>query len=180
MKANAKDLFEAIRAVVRDEVKKSLPGMVREHLSETYIRKMVAESSVQKKKNGKSIAELLTVTDSEDKNEKIPEPLENSDKGIYNDDMTQKYEESISKLKKDLGPMSFVFENVKIPDESAVVETIPADAMDKVGFDFSRMNEVLNRASSNNEQMKQNDDAKLDAKMKEIERRRKLLEVPVK
>lgn len=191
MKVKGNELFEAIRAVVRDEIKKALPAIVKEHLTETYLRKMVIESNIrsQKKKSPKTVSELMTISDADENAQNIPEPLENSDMGIYSKDfLTSKYEdddeeeqpqkrvenEGIRKLKKEMGPMSFVFENVKVAED--VTESAPQpDVMEKVGFDFSRMNEVLSRTSGGG-QMKSTP----EAKMRELEAKRKALEVPVK
>lgn len=45
MKVNAKQFFETVREVVRDELKKQLPAVVEKVLTERYLRGLIQESS---------------------------------------------------------------------------------------------------------------------------------------
>ena len=176
MKANAKELFEVMRQVVRDELKKSLPGLIRQHLSETYIRKMVQESNTSP---GERVSELLTIRQEEEL-EEIPSPKKNTDRGIYTDNTnsirqskSEVQNEGVKKLKKDLGELAFVLENTSMTEEGDGIPDVPISSMMP---DFSRMNQLLegmNRAAPKAIQ------PSADAKMRELERRRKELEVPV-
>jgi len=178
MKVKANDLFEVVRQVVRDELKKALPEMIQRHLTEGYLKKMVAETV---KTNKKNVSELLTVVDNTDE-EAIPEPQQNSDKGIYNnsDDMLKK--ESVasrimSKKKNPLlsseNPLSFVYENVKIPGEDEVAPSVP---LDNIMPDFSKMNSILEATGTTSRKPMQQSP---EAKMRELEQRRKALDVPI-
>jgi len=188
MKANAKELFEVVRAVVREEVQKVLPQMVREHLTETYIRKMVLEAAVKNPAAKKaSLAELLAPTSVVDEDE-IPHPQQNSDLGIYNPanltnpETNRKKNESravppgVAKLAKDLGPMAWVLEGVKVPGEEGATPDVPVE---KINPDFERMArlvEATDKASSSRKIM----DVSPESKMRELEMRRKALDVPAR
>lgn len=168
MKVAAKDLFEIVRQVVRDEVQKVLPEMVREHLSESYIRRMVSESSQPKK----GLKELLApVTD---ESEEIPVPLKNSDRGIYNpDNLNKNKNEAKRRLSKDLGPLAFVLEDVKLPGDEGTTPDVPINT---TAPEFSHMTKILEAVSERSAPMRES----VDAKMRELEMKRKMLEVPVK
>ena len=177
MKVKANDLFEVVRQVVRDELKKALPEMIQRTLTEGYLKKMVAETV---RTNKKTVTELLTTVDNTDE-EAIPEPQQNSDKGIYNnsDDMLKK--ESVASrimskknpLLSSENPLSFVYENVKIPGEEEVAPSVP---LDNIMPDFSKMNSILEATGTTSRKPMQQSP---EAKMRELEQRRKALDVPV-
>lgn len=182
MKANAKELFEVIRQVVRDEVRKSLPEMVKAHLSEAYIKRMVSEAAAPAKKNG-SLAELLAPQQETDEDH-VPEPQLNTDKGIYNSDRLLKPERKneavsaqVGELKKKLGSMAFVLEGVKLPEDDKESAGIPLP-VEELKDDFARMNalvEATERRAGSQREMP----VSAEAKMRELEMRRKALDVPV-
>lgn len=174
MKTNGKELFEIVRQIVRDEMNKVLPEMIRSHLTEQYIRRMVTESSSPVR----SRSSLSDVLDDGHGDNNIPHPLNNSTDGVYEKDrLTSRYEqnEGVSKLKKDLGPLSFVFDDAKVPEEQV-------DSGFKVeGFndEFKRMNELVDLSMKKSASAKEAPQTP-EQKMREIEMRRKLLEVKVR
>lgn len=174
MKANAKELFEIIRAVVNEEVKKVLPGLVRQHLAEAYIKKVVHESSGQNSK----LAELLTV-EKENESEDPPAPKKNNNKGIYQDNTyfanKPQQNEGVAKLKKDLGSLAFVLEDAKIPQEEGSTPNVPVEAL---SADFSRMNKLV-EAMERKAVVAKEIPVSAEAKMRELEAKRKALDVPV-
>lgn len=175
MKANAKELFEVVRGVVRDEIRKVLPDLIRQHLTESYIKRMVQESSVQ---GGNKLAELLTV-EKDNENEEAPAPKKNTNKGIYQDNTyfanKKEQNEGVQKLRKDLGSLAFVLEGVKPTEEEGSTPDIPVEA---INADFEKMNklvEAMNRKASSTREMS----GSVEAKMRELEAKRKALDVPV-
>lgn len=169
MKVGSKELFEVVRQVVREEVKKVLPEMVQRVLAENYVRRMVSEAS-----RGKTVSEIMVLDGPADENE-IPEPQLNTDKGIYNPDSPAiKKNESVSKLMAKNNPMAFLYEDVKLNTDSPVPD-VPLNAINP---DFGRMAELLeatNRSASNKREMS----VSAESKMRELEMRRKALDVPV-
>lgn len=190
MKANAKELFEVMRAVVREEVKKVLPQMVREHLTETYIRKMVLETAL---KGGKKagLAELLAPVSQVDEDE-IPSPMVNTDLGIYNPanltnpELNRKKNESrrpvhegVQKLRNTLGPIAFVLDDVQVPRDEKEEAQGPGIQFneEKIAPEFERMNKLLEKMESSSKKPMQES---AEAKMRELEMKRKALDVPAR
>lgn len=127
MKLSSKDLGRFIGTIVREEIKRQLPGMIRECLTENYIRKIVSENaSVDEpvvEKKGKLSLDFLK---------------ENPVK------KTHPMNESMRKLLGEENPMSFIYEDVTIPKESP---TIP---IEKMGLDFEKMRTLaLGKPGSN-------------------------------
>lgn len=171
MKTNAQELFEVIRLVVKNEVAKIVPELVTKHLTEEYLRKIVSES-VKNRKPG--LQELLSVKDNVDE-EETPSPQENTDMGIYNDNNLSKNESrkrSLPKLSEELAHMSYVFEGVKIPGEDGA-ET-PDVKIDALMPDFKNMSRLIEATES-----KKPMQTSYESKMRELEMRRKALDVPV-
>jgi len=171
MKANAKELFEVIRQVVRDEISKSVPEMISRHLSEEYIKKALTEKLSErqperKQKTNSSLAELLTVNSNVDEDE-IPAPKKNVDRGIYNDNNMSK-NENVRKLQQSLG--ANIFEGVKLPGEESEMPDVPVEDLTP---DFSRMNRLLEATSSKGPMQLSG-----ESRMRELEMKRRALDVP--
>lgn len=186
MKVGSKELFEVMRRLVREEVRKVLPEMVRTHLTETYIKRMVLEAAVRPARHdGKSdLSELLSVNPDVDEDH-VPEPMLNTDRGIYNVDTLTKPEnkkqnaanEQVRKLQAELGPLAFVLEDVKIPGENQDDPGIPEEKIQMINPDFARMSrlvESVNEASASKREM-----STPDMKMRQLEMYRKKLERPI-
>lgn len=195
MKANAKELFEVVRAVVREEVKKVLPQMVREHLTESYIKRMVLEAAMKgPAKSGNSLAELLAPTSQVDEDE-IPHPQPNTDMGIYaasnlvnpelnrpkKNESKRPVNEGVQKLRKELGAMAFVLDDVQVPRDEKEEVAGPGIQFkeEQIAPQFERMNKLL-EAMETKSGSKKEMSAGAEAKMRELEMRRKALEVPVR
>lgn len=184
MKANAKELFEVIRQVVRDEMKKALPEMVKRHLTEAYIQKMISETVAPPPSKSVKLAELLAPQVDVDEDQ-VPEPQLNTDHGIYNSNRLLKPElkkesanPKVGELKKKLGSLAFVLEGVKLPEDEKNDPGIPLP-VEEMQDDFARMGAVLeatNSRAANQREMP----TSMEAKMRELEMKRKALEVPVK
>jgi len=180
MKVDAKALFEVVRQVVQDEMRKVLPGLVRQHLSESYMKKLVQESrgtpTTSTKRRQPTMAEMLQ-TPKDEALEEIPEPLENNDEGIYAQGTLGNKSESVKQnLFPKNHPLSFVFENVQIPGDENEVVAPPSIPIDRAGIDFGVMNKLvegMEKRSTKGEM------STPEMKMREIEARRKALEVKV-
>ena len=175
MKVDAKTLFEVVRQVVQDEVKKVLPDMVRQHLAESYVKRIVQETANRSSRK-QTMAEILT-TPKEDELEEIPEPLHNDDHGIYNDRGLDKHDESVSKLMSSNNPLAFVFEGVKPIPAEGEADTSTSIPIEKAGLNFDVMNKLvegMERKSSKGEM------STPEMKMRELEMKRRALEVKVR
>jgi hypothetical protein len=170
MKVNANDLFKVMRQVIREELKKSLPEMIRQQLAENYVKKIVSETVHSNKT--KSMREIITADDHIDEDE-VPRPQLNTDRGIYNNNSElAKKNEGTSKLISKSNPMSFIYENVNMSGEDSEVNSIPLSAFNQ---NFEHMNNILEATKDNNKrEISQSD----ESKMRELEARRKALEVP--
>jgi len=176
MKVGGKELSAAIRSIVREELKRALPGLIREHLTENYIRKMMKES--REDESGP-----LQFDQGRDQN--VPLPKKRDDAGIYDeqysDDLDNdklaaeatKRNAMNSALLSRSNPLSFIYEDVK--QVSQVEEGVSTQLLESAGLDFKKMARLAG-ALEKNGPMPTTDDAKL----RELERRRKALEVPVK
>jgi len=130
------DLMEMIRAVVAEEVRKQLPGVV----SEMYLRKLVSEQTQpQPEQRQKSFEEVF-----EDEMQSIPEPLNNSNDGIYHKGPIQRKSEAVSsRLMSDDNPMAMMYEGVSpiAPEgETSMAPTtnIPLQAIPGMQNNFSK------------------------------------------
>lgn len=146
MKITAPEFGKLIRECVQEEVRRQLPGLIREHLTETYIKRLLGEQFRRKA----GLAEALDQTEDE---EVTPEPLSNDDEGIYQKSVLVK--ENVrdhvksSKLLAPDNPMAFIYEGVKPMKQSAPTDQpVPAGELgggagvnlDKLpGLDFSVM-----------------------------------------
>lgn len=176
MKVGGKELSAAIRSIVREELKRALPGLIREHLSENYLRKMMKES--REDESGP-----LQFDQGRDQN--VPSPKKRDDSGIYDeqysDDLDNdklaaeatKRNAMNSALLSRSNPLSSIYEDIKSPHQSEGVST---QLLESTGLDFKKMARLAGVLENKNGPMQTTDDAKL----RELERRRKALEVPVK
>lgn len=100
-------LESMIRKIVKEEVKNQLPGMI----SEMYIRKIVSENVRTRPAKQREVYE-------EDE-EEIPEPMLNSDEGIYQQ----------SVLFKEDNPFRHLYEGVKPIAAGNSAPGVPLDAI---------------------------------------------------
>lgn len=173
MKVSSEALFEVVRQVVQEELKRLLPEMVKNHLTETYMRKLFIENQVRpapKPVNGK-LAEVLMTPKDEEEDQSIPAPMENSDEGIYADTNIGK-NESRSKLLSPDNPFAFIYEGVKpIGEEDVGPPSIP---IQKAGIDFSRIAAISEGVAKRS--AGSGDQTTMSMKMRELEERRKMLD----
>jgi len=114
-------------------------------------------------------------TDTDNELEEIPEPLHNIDKGIYAQGMPGiKQEESASKLLSKSNPLSFLYEGVKIPGDETETPSIP---INNSGLDFAAMNKLVD--NMNHRASASSNASTNEMKIKELEAKRKALEVKV-
>lgn len=170
MKVPATKLFEVVRQVVRDELRKSLPEMIQKHLSEAYVKKLVSEAS------GRS-SPIGMMHDPSQDDETIPTPKKAQHTGIY--DRTappMKSNEVVSKLLNRNNPMSFIYENVKPIDDAE--EESPGIPLEAISPEFETMNRLMEGMESTAAQKAPMPES-YELKMKELERKRAALEVKV-
>lgn len=87
MKMDVKQFSNMIREVVRDEIRKSLPGMVEKAITEQYLRKIVKENTtLSRPPLTPATRRTLENTFINTETEEIPAPIENPDHGIYAED----------------------------------------------------------------------------------------------
>lgn len=159
MKLGPRQLGQLISAIVKEELKRQLPVLIRECLTERYLRNIVAEQARPVRKS--KLAEALD----EDEDE-TPGPLNNDHEGIYQDNpmakgsddeelrqMKQRPKES--KLLASDNPLSFLYEGVGELPKSEMAG-LPNGGVgvpiEKMGGDFGRMKELLdgmNRTAAN-------------------------------
>lgn len=198
MKVDAKALFEVVREVVRDEVRKALPNLIAQHLSEAYIKKALAESMqveapvrlvgprtapqghrTQAPRLPLNLREIIAGTDPDD--EVTPEALPNDTMGIYEpaNPLVKQRNEVVTKLLSRDNPMSNIYEGLQPIDAEQAAPSIPLNKVAAAtGMDFSKMNALvdgLEKTAATKKPMTVSE----DAQMKELERKRKLLEIPV-
>lgn len=164
MKVNPEMLFKLVREVVRDEMKKSLPGIVKEVITEQYLKKIVAEGVQPRRSPTVSSLQEIASEDEEQprriSNVSVPRP-----------------KTSTSKLVAEDNPLAYLYEGVEpISRDGGVGPTdVDIDKLQDAGLDFAKMAETFkameNRSSGAMQQTN-------SAKMREIEERRKALEVP--
>jgi hypothetical protein len=96
----ASELREMIRRVVKEEVARQLPGV----LSEMYLRKMISENvgQVSSQRNTR-VSNSLVEDDFDD--DEIPEPMQNSDEGIYQQSVLFKEDNPFRDLYEGVSPI---------------------------------------------------------------------------
>lgn len=103
-------LESMIRKIVQEEVKAQLPGMI----SEMYIKRIVAENTKTQRVPQRAYHEVY-----EEQDEEIPEPMQNSDEGIYQQ----------SVLFKENNPFRDLYEGVKPIGSGNGNPGVPLDAL---------------------------------------------------
>lgn len=178
MKLNVKEFSQIIREIVRDEVKKALPGMVKEALAEQYLRRMMAEQSgYRESPPARPVKRTLENTFiAPDEPEHIPEPMENNDEGVYQEDPLLKKANEVKQalLAKNPG-MAVIFEGTK-PLQAAEAGPAPGEvsekAMAKLGvLDPNKMRALVTG--------KKQEVAVDEARLAQLAEQRRRLEVPV-
>ena len=163
-------LVEMIRKIVAEEVRKQLPHVV----SEMYLKRLVSESTATVQRGGAVQSSVMRKYGlSEDMMEPVPEPVENSDEGIYADGSIGRKNESVRDvLLSPDNPYAKMYENVKPIDQRAAVSaTTPIPVADggdpkKYGEMFKRMVKI----GSNHKPMQQTPEA-IERDLKERRRR---------
>ena len=200
MKVSSKELFEVVRQVVRDELKKALPEMIARHLSEQYIRKALAEQVVaaptkrvlpkQEYRLPANIKELVQGEDEGYEEEEIPRVEKNDHMGIYEPEnpllAKRPTTEVAAKLLSRNNPMSHIYEGLApMEDESEAERAMAVQAERQVvqmakatGMDFSHMNALVDGLEKDAKKKKVGLSER-DVE-KDLERKRRLLEVPVR
>lgn len=189
MKVPVQDLVKLVREIALDEIKKQLPSLVKEALSERYINRLVSEAVRSGKKDG-SLSSML-----ESEEDHIPEPGENpiqdEHPGIYHRDnpllrRAPAPSEVVSKLLSKDNPLAFVFEGVQpiqhvpenAPPQAPVGDVAPSvESLAKAGLDFNKMKRLSMAMEKKASESKPMETANM--KMRELEERRKALDVPV-
>jgi len=109
------DVVEMIRAIVAEEVRKQLPGVV----SEMYLRKLVSEAAQPPRR------ELSFEEAYEEEMQSVPQPLRNSDEGIYQKGPITRKNEVVSRLMSQDNPMSHLYEGVSPIDPNTPAGNVP-------------------------------------------------------
>lgn len=194
MKVGSKELFEVVRQVVREEVRKVLPALVARHLSEAYIKKALTEANGagtptanrqmprQEYRLPGNLRELIQGNDEEDE-EGTPQIQPNDHQGIYepSNPMVKHKSESVAKLLSRDNPMANIYEGLQPIEAEGSTAGMPSVPLKQVaqatGMDFSKMNALVEGLEG---------DARRKAKLsdrdveRDLERKRKLLEIPVR
>lgn len=193
MKVKADELFEVVRQVVREEVKKVLPALVAKHLSEAYIKKALAETvqveqpvrrpaprpQPQASRLPANLREIIAGTDPDD--EVTPEALPNDTMGIYEpaNPLVKRNDEAVAKLLSRNNPMADIYEGLQPIDAEDRSPDVPLNQAAKaMGMDFSKMSRLMEGLESD-AKSKKSMMVSEDAKLKELERKRRELERPV-
>jgi hypothetical protein len=177
MKLKGSELATVIRSVVREEISRVLPGMLRECLSEAYVRRIVREQSVRPKK----LSEVLVDDLPDEPTDESPRPPKNVDRGIYNQEYDdEEKDEPINEAVRPLfdeskNPLSFLYDGVR-PISSRQMEAPSAGTnvpLEKLGVDIKKLRKL-------SESVVRKAPAQVDssAEMKRIELRRQMLDVP--
>lgn len=140
MKVAANQLFSLIREIVSAEIKKTLPGLVREVLAESYIRQVVSESvqpapalpvSVQRviprgspKTVEKSQLREMIRAQVVDEADEIEQPAQNNP------------------LLDPSNPMNFIYEDVQIPKDKVELGK-PSISLEAFNFDPEKMRSLI-------------------------------------
>lgn len=170
MKIGSNEFSSIVRRIVREELKISLSDMIKEQLTENYIKRIVAESS---KKGLSEYLEPSDVTDEED----IPKPKKNIDKGVYGPGSNKVRQEEKRNLPKLPGGLeNLIFEGTKpIQPEGSAPENEMTSALAE-NLDYSALMDNLEKEQASRAPVQQS----LDVKMRELEMRRKALDVPAR
>jgi hypothetical protein len=170
MKLGAKELVKLIRETVRDEMEILVPKLVEKHLAEAYVRKIVREE----RKPDVRETMMLKPIDDEDH---IPTPKETDHRGIYQD---QENEEGLEEKKGGMAsllsknnPLSMFYEGTSL-DETPKTAPLPK------GSNADVMTRIMEGMEKRGPVTVPKDERSYEAKMRELELRRKALDVPVK
>lgn len=166
----SKQLFEVVRQVVREEVARALPEMIRHHLTEAYLRRVVSEES-RRPAHRPVVSELTSLVPDVDE-EEVPEPQPNGDMGIYNPNTFIKEARRSappSKLTAGENPLAFVYESVNVAEEPPAPKPLPIK-----NSDFAQMNELVK--SMNELASAKKNPVDPETRLREIEMRRKELD----
>ena len=184
MKVQAQDLFKVMRQVVQEELKKTLPGLIRKHLSEQYARRIVTEAGQVGQVSQAGITGMLANPDEDE--QEIPSPPENDHKGVYDasnpalrkNEQRERNNAHMNKLMARNNPLAAIYEGVKMPGDEDETPSIPLEALG--GPDFEKMNKMLEGMEQVATQKAPMSSPSYEAKMKELERKRAALEVPIR
>lgn len=173
------ELSRLIREIVQDEMKKTIGQLVKECLTETYLRRIVSEQSSPTshsvtKKTGK-LSEVLADSDEEDDpSDVVPVPVKNNNKGVYQAAEDKKMNEARNRLRS--GVWGEMFDDVQPLSESASgAAEIPENELTQ-NFDFKRMSKLAGISSSSSSRSTTLSEQE---SLRRIEAQRQALEVPV-
>jgi hypothetical protein len=171
MKLGAKELVRLIRETVRDEMESLVPKMIEKHLAEAYVRRIVRE---ERKPANETM--MLKPIDDEDH---IPSPKENDNRGIYQDKENEEgldtdvKKEGLAYLLSKENPLVMFYEGTS-PDEyvrpTAPLKNTNIDVMQRIMEGMEKRGPVT----------VPKDERSYESKMRELEMRRKALDVPAK
>jgi len=171
-----------ISSIVAEEVRKQLPEIATRVITETFLRRIVAESAANgrpapARRSGSSLAEVL----GDESDDEAPGPMKNNDDGIYQQSPLVKEEKERaralirSRLLEEGNPMASLYEGTRPISANPMASTDdgPGIPIEKMGVDPAAMRKLAG--------MTPRQPVTEDRKMKELdlERRRKALDVPV-
>lgn len=134
-------LKEMISKLVSEELKVQLPNF----LSEMYLKKIVKENTTRNVGSVHSLAELDSYDEEEETeyDERIPEPMENSDDSIYKKNPFSNNNEVAQKLLSKSNPLHEIYENMEFsePDTGVEIDNL------KFGDFFNKMMDVSGNKS---------------------------------
>lgn len=157
------ELRTMIAQIVSEELRKQLPGVI----SEMYLRKLTVEAFAVK--HGRSRLREVMQGEEDDEEEETPRPIPNDDQGIFKKNPLVK--ESSNPLRD--GPLAEFYEGTSPLSEmeGKHSEGLP---IEKLG-DFSAQRALMEKLEHRGPKSSQ---ASMDMKMRELEERRRALEVP--
>lgn len=209
------ELREAVRQVIREELAELLPILMKEVLVEAYLKKLVVEqtgkrtpslpsnSHERKRRETREAAAGLREAvfgDEEEDEDVVPSPIENDDRGIYQDEAMlashkNESEQKVAALQSRSNPLAFIYEDIdtrqpmtaapgsQIPGMMAPPQgpiPMPAQAGRKpnTGFDLEHMKKIIKVGESKLKKDPAQLAAEADFQAQQLKRRREMLDVP--
>ena len=152
----AKEFAGMIRAIVAEELRRQLPGVIAEVLSERYLSNMLAEQ----------VSHLRPLKEEQEEVEERPAPVRKNPKSSV-----------VARLMEKNDPLAFVYEGVQPIPADSVAPQVEISEEPEAENVFHTMSEIVRRVESAAPAKREILDPQV--KMREIEARRKALEVPV-
>lgn len=172
MRVGSKELFSVVRELAREEVKRVLPGLIREHLTENYLRKMLRESQ-EGVGSRASVSRLQDVIGDTEEIDEVPVVKKNKNRGIYQHD--DAIREARKKLSDAVG-LGDIFDDVKpLSEGTGAVSTVPDELIESI--DPDKMMRLIGVKKESSIPKRSADEAALIERR--IQEHRRSLEVPV-